>query len=48
VQHALEQPALHRIVVDNEDAHKVSGGLVLRTLCRFGALCGRRLKSVLS
>ena len=53
VQHALQEPALHRIVVDNEDGHRVPWspqriGDGTRTLCRFGALCGRRLKGVLS
>ena len=39
LQHGLEQPALHRIVIDNEDGHLlVPSRLRCSTLCRFGAL----------
>jgi hypothetical protein len=49
LQHGLEQPALHRIVIDNEDGHLlVPSRLRCSTLCRFGSLCGRRLNGVLS
>ncbi len=50
VQHALQQPALHRIVIDDEDGHFFIslGGLARRALSRFGAISPRRLKGVLS
>ena len=49
LQHGLEEPALHRIVIDNEDGHLlVPSRLRCSTLCRFGSLCGRRLNGVLS
>ena len=47
VQRGFKEPALHRIVVDNKDGHDAPGGRN-GTLCRFGSLCGRRLKGVLS
>ena len=48
VQRGFKEPALHRIVVDNKNGHECPGGRNGRTLCRFGSLCGRRLKGVLS
>ena len=47
VQRGFQEPALHRIVIDNEDGHAFPGPRTARTLSRFGALCGRRLKGVL-
>ncbi len=39
LQHALEEPALHRIVIDNENGQSVPlAAFLASTLCRFGAL----------
>ena len=48
LQHAFEQPALHRIVVDNEDGHWFPRQYAERPVCRFGALWPRGLKAVLT
>ena len=47
LHHAFEEPALHGIVIDDEDGHRFLGGLDGGTLCRFGAISPRGLNEPL-
>jgi hypothetical protein len=44
LHHVVQKPALHRIVVDDENGHFLcTPAARCSTLCRFGSLCGTRL-----